>query len=238
VPSTPPHPKPASTVVLLRDTDSGLETLLLKRNKALMFAGGMWVFPGGAIDPEDLAKAKGDEQQAARIAAAREAFEESGLQPRVEDMLEISHWTTPEAEPKRFSTWIYAAPVDGDTEVVIDGGEIHNFRWITIKEAIKAHEEGDMGMFPPSYLTLRLLSSYNSVAEVFAGEANRAPYKVLPVFHHEPTTGELFALFPGDGGYDVGDTSLADPCHRVVFCGKRWTYIRDNVAECFPPLDQ
>ncbi|MGD9660398.1 MAG: NUDIX domain-containing protein [Porticoccaceae bacterium] len=238
MPSEIPQPKPASTVVLLRDTDSGLETLLLKRNKALMFAGGMWVFPGGAIDPDDIAQAGDDEELAARIAAAREAKEESGLQPRVEDMLEISHWTTPEAEPKRFSTWIYAAPVDGDTEVVIDGGEIHHFRWMLIKNAIRAHEQGDMGMFPPSYLTLRILSRYNSIAEVFAGEASRTPYRVLPVFHHEPATGELFALFPGDGGYETGDTSLTEPTHRIVFCGKRWTYIRDNVPEYFPSLDK
>ncbi|MFB0950916.1 MAG: hypothetical protein QMB10_06645 [Halioglobus sp.] len=46
--------RPASTVVLLRDTANGLETLLLKRNKALVFAGGAWVFPGGSVDPEDF----------------------------------------------------------------------------------------------------------------------------------------------------------------------------------------
>ena len=46
--------RPASTVVLLRDTDHGMETLMLKRNNALMFAGGLWVFPGGAIDQEDI----------------------------------------------------------------------------------------------------------------------------------------------------------------------------------------
>ena len=33
-----PKARPASTVVLLRDTDNGMETLMLKRNKALMFA--------------------------------------------------------------------------------------------------------------------------------------------------------------------------------------------------------
>jgi hypothetical protein len=32
-----PGARPASTVVLLRDSHSGLETLLLKRNKALFF---------------------------------------------------------------------------------------------------------------------------------------------------------------------------------------------------------
>ena len=36
---SPAHPRPASTVVLLRDSAAGPETLLLRRNKALAFAG-------------------------------------------------------------------------------------------------------------------------------------------------------------------------------------------------------
>ncbi|HAO56310.1 MAG TPA: NUDIX hydrolase, partial [Gammaproteobacteria bacterium] len=43
---------PAATVVLLRDTDSGPEVLMLKKNARIDF-GGMWVFPGGRIDEED-----------------------------------------------------------------------------------------------------------------------------------------------------------------------------------------
>lgn len=49
-----PEARPASTVVLIRDSKHGLETLLLKRTQALLFAGGFWVFPGGAIDPADI----------------------------------------------------------------------------------------------------------------------------------------------------------------------------------------
>jgi 8-oxo-dGTP pyrophosphatase MutT (NUDIX family) len=128
--------RPASTVVLLRDTPDGLETLLLKRNKALLFAGGLWVFPGGALDPEDFDAAEGDLQGASRIAAAREAQEESGLLPHLEDMVLLSHWTTPVAEPKRFSTWIYAAPLAADDEVVIDGGEIHDSRFFQAVEPV------------------------------------------------------------------------------------------------------
>ena len=37
----------AATVVLVRDTAQGLETLMLRRNAKLNFAGGNWVFPGG-----------------------------------------------------------------------------------------------------------------------------------------------------------------------------------------------
>lgn len=55
------EPRTAATVILIRDGESGPETLLLKRNKALLFAGGVWVFPGGSLDPEDWEAAGGDE---------------------------------------------------------------------------------------------------------------------------------------------------------------------------------
>jgi len=224
--------RPASTVVLLRDGDSGLETLMLKRNKALMFAGGLWVFPGGAIDPEDLAAAGGDEEEASRIAAAREALEESGLQPRLEDMLQLSHWTTPVVEPKRFSTWIYAAPVASDDEVIIDGGEIHDSRWISLKEAVADHERGEFGMMPPTYLTLRDLVRYDCVADMLAGEAQRVPDEVFPVFGE--ADGEIIVMFRGDAGYESADGSRQGARHRSILRGSHWEYVHENVAAEFP----
>jgi len=44
----------AATAVLLRNSDKGIETLLLRRNAKLAFAGGVWVFPGGAINIDTL----------------------------------------------------------------------------------------------------------------------------------------------------------------------------------------
>ena len=224
--------RPASTVVLLRDGDTGLETLLLKRNKALMFAGGLWVFPGGAIDPEDLTAAGGDEKEASRIAAAREALEESGLQPRMDDMLQLSHWTTPINEPKRFSTWIYAAPVASDEEVCIDGSEIHDSCWISVKGAALGHEQGELGMMPPTYLTLCDLARYNTVEHMLAGEAQRQPYEVFPVFGE--ADGEIIVMFRGDAGYDDADGSLPGARHRAILRGQFWQYLRDGVAAEYP----
>lgn len=57
--------RPAATVVLLRDEPDGLHTLLLRRNSALGFAAGAWVFPGGRVEPEEIAAAP-DELEAAR----------------------------------------------------------------------------------------------------------------------------------------------------------------------------
>ena len=74
---------PAATLVIFRDTDAGPpELLLVERAKAMAFAGGALVFPGGRIDPGDHALAAtigADEDGAARIAAIRETIEEAGL---------------------------------------------------------------------------------------------------------------------------------------------------------------
>ena len=77
-------PIDAATVVVARDTDNGVEVLMLRRNSKIYF-GGMWVFPGGRVDPAD----REDETQVFvcddsdgrgfLAAAVREAQEEAGI---------------------------------------------------------------------------------------------------------------------------------------------------------------
>jgi 8-oxo-dGTP pyrophosphatase MutT (NUDIX family) len=66
--------KPAATVMLLRDTTDGLEVFMLRRTNNAVFAGGMYVFPGGKVDPAD-----GEGDEAYRVAAIRECYEEAGV---------------------------------------------------------------------------------------------------------------------------------------------------------------
>lgn len=83
---TPPEPKLSATVLIVRD-GVGLEVLMVKRHYQIDFAAGALVFPGGKANDEDADSAWdgltdgdfGPVQQDARIAAVREAFEESGL---------------------------------------------------------------------------------------------------------------------------------------------------------------
>ena len=42
----------AATVLILADKPD-LQVLMLKRNARSIFVGDMWVYPGGAVDPED-----------------------------------------------------------------------------------------------------------------------------------------------------------------------------------------
>jgi 8-oxo-dGTP pyrophosphatase MutT (NUDIX family) len=95
----PAATRPASTVVLARPGNAGVEVLLLRRPLRSGFAGGAWVFPGGRVDaadgdPELTRSLLGESGQdwAARlglsdraealgfvIAALREAWEETGI---------------------------------------------------------------------------------------------------------------------------------------------------------------
>jgi 8-oxo-dGTP pyrophosphatase MutT (NUDIX family) len=86
----PPAPaRPAATVVLLRPTAETFEVYVLRRATTMVF-GGVYAFPGGGVDHNDLPQTiKGDwpdrlgvpepEAKAVVGAAARELFEEAGV---------------------------------------------------------------------------------------------------------------------------------------------------------------
>jgi len=217
-----PELRSAATVVLIRDGEAGPEVLMLKRNKALMFAGGVWVFPGGAMDPQDWEQAGGDELTAARIAAAREAKEEAGLTVDPDLMVQVSHWTTPVAEPKRFYTWFFLALAETDSTVEIDGGEIHDYQWINIADSVRRHDAGDFGLFPPTIMTLRSLLGYLSAEDAMIGIAARDAFTVLPVFAMAADAVQV--LFEGDAGYASGDAQLTGPQHRAKLIDGSWHY--------------
>jgi len=84
----PAEARPAATVLLLRDTPA-FEVLMVKRHHQIDFASGALVFPGGKSHPGDhdprwAAHAAGwadldATQRGLRVAAVREAFEETGI---------------------------------------------------------------------------------------------------------------------------------------------------------------
>ena len=83
---TPPEPRLSATILLLRDQPD-LQVLMVKRHYEIDFAAGALVFPGGKAHEEDSDPAWGPhidgqfsvQEQAARISAIREAFEEAGI---------------------------------------------------------------------------------------------------------------------------------------------------------------
>jgi len=90
------NPRPASTVVVMRDSSDGPEVFMVRRHQDTAFMGGAYVFPGGRVDAHDhdgsnawcdglehaasqLSDLDATVAAAFHIAAARELFEEAGV---------------------------------------------------------------------------------------------------------------------------------------------------------------
>jgi len=216
----------AATVVLVRDSQHGCETLLVRRNAQLSFHGGAWVFPGGRVDPEDYAAA-GDSDDviaAGRYAAVREAWEEAGVHVAHTDLRLFSRWITPEEAPKRFDTLFFVARATTD-EVRVDGGEIHEHRWMRPQEALALHRPGEFDLPPPTFVTLTQLAAHRSVAEILT---------VIPACSLPPFMPQLrvmaegaCCLYPGDAAYGDYDLDVPGPRHRLLITESGWCYQRD-----------
>jgi 8-oxo-dGTP pyrophosphatase MutT (NUDIX family) len=213
---------PAATVVLVRDGDSGLETLMLHKNSKLAF-GGMWVFPGGRIDDEDRDGATSAED-AARRAAVREAVEEADLRVEAGELAWFAHWTPPVGAPRRFATWFFVGPAP-DGAVTIDGGEIHDSAWMAPVDALARRNQGEVELAPPTWMSLRYLSQFATVDDLMADARDRDPE--IYETRIARAEGGLVALWAGDAGYESGEPDTPGPRHRLVMANPQWRLEHD-----------
>jgi 8-oxo-dGTP pyrophosphatase MutT (NUDIX family) len=223
-PSDATDPTPAATVVPLRDGPGGLEILLLRRSSRGAF-GGMWVFPGGQVDPGDLAGVVGESEADAEIAGARraavrEAREEAGLNLSEKDLVTLSFWMPPQGAPRRFATWFFLAEAGG--EVVVDKGEIHDHQWLSPRAAMAARDAGEVDLAPPTFTTLWWVSRHRDVASALSDAASHPPERFATHLGFT-ADGKLAAtLWQGDAGYDDGDVDRPGPRRRLWMDTAGW----------------
>ncbi|MFV0476446.1 MAG: NUDIX hydrolase [Parahaliea sp.] len=213
---------PSATIILLRDSKNGPQVLLVQRNEALRHMGGMWVFPGGRVEPEDEV---GDALANARQAAVRETREEAGLNIAPEHLLYFSHWTTPGSMRKRFSTWFFIAVLDGDQGVQIDGSEIVNYRWLSPVQALREvlDDKSALQLMPPTFVSLQQLTHYDSCQSVVMALEAAVPVIFAP--RVVAVKGGHCFLYEGDAGFNDGDCERDGPRHRTYMTDERMEYL-------------
>lgn len=219
---------PAATVILLRDEPDGLHTLLLRRNSALGFAGGVWVFPGGRVEPAEISDTASD-LDAARLAAVRETLEEAQLRIDAATLHYYSHWTTPPVMPKRFATWFFVARAPGDHAVTVDGSEIHEHLWVRPQEALEKLAREEIEMLPPTVVSLSEIAACRDAEEVLARVARRE----VPVFEPHFVVREkrpTESLYFGDAGYQASDPDIPGTRHRMIMARGNYRYLNDGVV--------
>jgi 8-oxo-dGTP pyrophosphatase MutT (NUDIX family) len=147
----------AATVMLVRDGETGLEVFMLRRTLQAVFASGLYVFPGGAVDDADrgpevegVVSGRGDVDASAVlglehgglafwVAAIRECFEEAGVLLARDATGQVVRFDEPEVE-RRFAAH-RAAVHAGTTRLIdvcasealrLDVGAVHHVsHWIT-----------------------------------------------------------------------------------------------------------
>ena len=188
-------PRQAATVILLRGGASDLEVLLVQRTPKARFMGGVWVFPGGAVD-----EGEGAGDDAHRAAAIRELREEAAIE--LDDptqLVKFSRWITPAAVKIRFDTHFFLATLPDSQQPRIDGEECIDLGWFAPARALEANRAGEIALVFPTIKHLEQLADFDSVEELLAYARGR---EVVPVQPKVVLAGEVARiLLPGEPGY-------------------------------------
>jgi 8-oxo-dGTP pyrophosphatase MutT (NUDIX family) len=194
-PGPPTLPRQAATVILLRGGGERLEVLLVRRTPHARFMGGVWVFPGGAVDA-----AEGDGDGAHRTAAIRELREEAAIvldEPAA--LVKFSRWITPAQVRIRFDTHFFLAPLPPGQEPRVDGEEVVDLGWFTPESALQAHREERIVLVFPTIKHLEQLSPFGSVDALLAYARERDVQPIQPKVIVEGEVARV--LLPGEPGY-------------------------------------
>ncbi len=194
-------PRPSASVVLLRrggkHADRALEVLLMKRTEKAKFMPGVWVFPGGAVDPED-----GEDEAGHRACAVRELAEEAGIElPADEELVLFSRWITPEVISRRFDAWFFLALAPAHTPPKPDGVETTEARWFEPQAALQAQEAGELVLAFPTISQLQELTPFATSQEAIEAYRGREVEPILPKVIG--TREDHRVVLPGDPDYPV-----------------------------------
>jgi 8-oxo-dGTP pyrophosphatase MutT (NUDIX family) len=194
---SPAPARQAATVILLRGEAETLEVLLVKRTPHARFMGGVWVFPGGAVDAGE-----GDGDRAHRTAAIRELREEAAIALDDPDALvKFSRWITPAEVRTRFDTHFFLASLPAGQEPRVDGEECVDLGWFTPEAALQAHRDGQILLVFPTIKHLEQLGAFPSADELLTYARGR---EVKPIQPRVVLEGEVArVLLPGEPGYDA-----------------------------------
>ena len=215
-----PAPRPAATVVLLRESDWGVETFLMRRPGTMKFAPRMYVFPGGRLDDEDAAADAAigiaPPLQGFVACGIREVHEETGVElvHEADRLILADHWVTPESEFTRFDVRFFLTRMPAGQEATSRSTESDLVTWLSPEAALIEHCAGHLPLLPPTRSMLDWLAGFGSVTEALEGARKRVIRPKLPKARTNQDGSVVWALVDARTGEvledDIGAPKLSE----------------------------
>jgi 8-oxo-dGTP pyrophosphatase MutT (NUDIX family) len=129
--------------------------------------------PGDLIS-DSAALAADRHELLAGTASLAEVLARRGLMLRADLLTPWARWITPEASPRRFDTWFFAAalPSGQDATAAPEGhahpGESESGAWLRPASALEAARAGQLTLLPPTAVSLGELAGHTDVPAILA----------------------------------------------------------------------
>ena len=169
--SNPVPVRQAATIVMMRPEPLGYSVFVQRRPPTMVFAAGMYVFPGGAREEQDAD---------AYETAVRETLEETGVVLRREDLHPWARWITPAGEVRRYDTTFFVCALPGNQEPSPRGTEMDAVAWLAPSRAVDLFASGELPLMLPTLVTLQELAAYADLAAVIAASPGRSLEPIRP----------------------------------------------------------
>ena len=122
-----------------------------------------------------------------------------GLAVRADLLVPWTRWITPEAEPRRFDTWFFAAALPAGQEATGHLAEADKTAWLRPADAISAARAGTISLLPPTAATLNEFTKCGDLADILGRRRTVAPVQPRMVVED----GEAWLLIPDEVGYPL-----------------------------------
>ncbi|MGH8859964.1 MAG: NUDIX hydrolase [Jatrophihabitantaceae bacterium] len=108
-----------------------------------------------------------------------------------------SRWVTPAGEVRRYDTRFFVAAMPAGAEAQEGTTEASAAGWFGVGAALESAQRGDLGMLPPTIMTLASLAGFDTVAEAMAAAVHRSLEPVRPDIERTDGGGYLATLPDG-----------------------------------------
>ena len=122
-----------------------------------------------------------------------------GLVIRADLLVPWARWITPEAEPRRFDTWFFAAALPAGQEATGHLAEADKTVWLRPADAIARAKAGTMSLLPPTATTLNEFTQCAGLADILGRRRTVAPVEPRMVVED----GEAWLLVPDEVAYPL-----------------------------------